>query len=55
VPALFGKKYFAQLTALEGAVGAKQLNQKHIAAVQLVNFLQGEIDINTPADLSRLN
>jgi CTP:molybdopterin cytidylyltransferase MocA len=55
VPALFGRKYFAQLTALEGAVGAKQLNQRHIADVQLVDFLQGEIDIDTPDDLSRLN
>ena len=55
VPALFGKKYFAQLTALEGSVGAKQLIQKHIADVQLVDFPQGEIDIDTPDDLSRLN
>jgi len=55
VPALFGKKYFAQLTALEGAVGAKQLIQKHKADVQLVDFPQGEIDIDTPDDLSRLN
>ena len=55
VPALFGKNYFAQLAALEGSVGAKQLIQKHIADVQLVNFPQGEIDIDTPDDLSRLN
>jgi molybdenum cofactor cytidylyltransferase len=55
VPALFSKKYFAQLKALEGAIGAKQLIQKHIADVQLVDFPQGEIDIDTPDDLSRLN
>lgn len=55
VPALFCKKYFAQLTALKGAVGAKQLIQKHISDVQLVDFLQGEIDIDTPDDLSRLS
>jgi molybdenum cofactor cytidylyltransferase len=55
VPALFGKKYFAQLTALKGAVGAKQLIQKHIADVRLVDFPQGEIDIDTPDDLSRLS
>lgn len=55
VPALFGKKYFAQLTALKGAVGAKQLIQKYIADVRLMDFPQGEIDINTPDDLSRLN
>jgi molybdenum cofactor cytidylyltransferase len=55
VPTLFCKKYFARLTALEGAVGAKQLIQKHIADVQLVNFPQDEIDMDTPGDLSRLN
>jgi molybdenum cofactor cytidylyltransferase len=55
VPALFGKKYFAQLKALEGAIGAKQLIQKHIADVQLVDFPKGEIDIDTPDDLPRLN
>ena len=55
VPALFSKKYFAQLTALEGAVGAKQLIQRHIADVQLVDFPKAEIDIDTPDDLSRLN
>jgi molybdenum cofactor cytidylyltransferase len=55
VPALFGKKYFAQLTALEDALGAKRLIQKQIADVQLVDFPQGEIDIDTPDDLSRLN
>jgi molybdenum cofactor cytidylyltransferase len=55
VPALFGKKYFAQLKALKGAIGAKQLIQKHIADVQLVDFPQGEVDIDTPDDLSRLN
>jgi CTP:molybdopterin cytidylyltransferase MocA len=54
VPALSGKKYFAQLTVLEGAVGAKQLIQR-FADVQLVDFPQGEIDIDTPDDLSRLN
>jgi molybdenum cofactor cytidylyltransferase len=55
VPAVFGKKYFEQLTVLEGAVGAKQLIQRFIADVQLVDFSQGEIDIDTPDDLSRLN
>jgi CTP:molybdopterin cytidylyltransferase MocA len=55
VPSLFGKKYFERLAALEGAVGAKQLIQSFIADVQLVAFPQGEINIDTPDDLSRLN
>ena len=55
VPALFGRKYFAELTTLEGALGAKQVIQKHIAEVQLLDFPQGEIDIDTPDDFARLN
>jgi molybdenum cofactor cytidylyltransferase len=54
-PALFGKQYFAELTKLEGAAGAKQLIQKRIAWVHLVDFPQGEIDIDTPYDLARLS
>ena len=55
VPALFSRKYFAELTALKGALGAKELIQKYIAEVQLLNFPQGEIDIDTPDDFARLN
>ena len=55
VPALFSRKYFAELTALKGALGAKQVIQKHIAEIQLLNFPQGEIDIDTPDDFARLN
>jgi CTP:molybdopterin cytidylyltransferase MocA len=51
MPALFGKEYFAELTKLEGAAGAKQLIQKRIAEVHLVDFPQGD----TPHDLSRLS
>ena len=55
VPALFGKEYFAELTKLEGAAGAKQLIQKRIAGVHLVDFPRGDIDIDTPDDLARLS
>jgi molybdenum cofactor cytidylyltransferase len=54
VPALFGKAHFAELATLKGAVGAKQVIQKHLPKVHLVPFPEGEIDIDTPDDLARL-
>jgi molybdenum cofactor cytidylyltransferase len=55
VPALFSRKYFAELTALEGALGAKQVIQKHLAKAHLISFPKGEIDIDTQDDFARLN
>jgi molybdenum cofactor cytidylyltransferase len=54
VPALFGKVHFAELATLEGAAGAKQVIQKHLPKVHLLPFPEGEIDIDTPDDLARL-
>ena len=54
VPALFGKAHFAELTTLKGAAGAKQVIQKHLPKVHLLPFPEGEIDIDTPDDLARL-
>ena len=54
VPALFGKAHFAELATLEGAAGAKQVIQKHLPEVHLLSFPEGEIDIDTPDDLARL-
>jgi molybdenum cofactor cytidylyltransferase len=54
VPALFGKAHFAELTTLKGAAGAKQVIQKHLPKVYLLPFPEGEIDIDTPDDLARL-
>jgi molybdenum cofactor cytidylyltransferase len=54
VPALFGKVHFAELTTLKGAAGAKQVIQKHLPKVHLLPFPEGEIDIDTPDDLARL-
>jgi len=54
VPALFGKAHFAELETLEGAAGAKQVIQKYLPKVQLLPFPEGEIDIDTPDDLARL-
>jgi molybdenum cofactor cytidylyltransferase len=54
VPALFGKAHFAELTTLKGAAGAKQVIQKHLPRVHILPFPEGEIDIDTPDDLARL-
>jgi molybdenum cofactor cytidylyltransferase len=54
VPALFGKAHFAELATLKGAVGAKQVIQKHLQKVQLLPFPEGEIDVDTPDDFARL-
>jgi molybdenum cofactor cytidylyltransferase len=54
VPALFGKAHFAELTTLKGDAGAKRVIQKHLPKVHLVPFPEGEIDIDTPDDLARL-
>ena len=54
VPALFGKTFFTELVRLESGAGAKQVIQRHLTQVHLLPFPQGEIDLDTPADFSRL-
>jgi molybdenum cofactor cytidylyltransferase len=54
VPALFGKAHLAELTTLKGDAGAKRVIQKHLPKVHLLPFPDGEIDIDTPDDLARL-
>jgi xanthine dehydrogenase accessory factor len=50
VPALFGREYFAELAALSGAAGAKQIIAAHASDVGRVPFPQGTADIDTPED-----
>jgi molybdenum cofactor cytidylyltransferase len=54
-PALFHRKHFAELMTLSGDAGAKSIIQKHFAAVQLIPFADGTIDIDTPEDFARLS
>lgn len=54
VPALFGREYFAELGALSGAGGAKQIIVAHESDVVRVPFPQGTTDIDTPEDYVRL-
>ncbi len=54
VPALFGREYFAELAALSGATGAKQIIAAHASEVVRVPFPKGITDVDTPEDYLQL-
>ena len=54
VPALFARRFFAELRALPGDAGARQVLARHAATVHAVPFPGGAIDVDTPADAARL-
>ncbi|MEM7551354.1 MAG: nucleotidyltransferase family protein [Bacteroidota bacterium] len=54
VPALFSKTYFKEILNLQDESGAKYLLNKYKERVVSVAFEKGEIDIDTPDDLSLL-
>ncbi|SEN51826.1 molybdenum cofactor cytidylyltransferase [Mucilaginibacter gossypiicola] len=54
-PALFDVKYFPELLKLEGPEGAKKVIEAHADDVFILPFPLGAIDIDTTADLERLN
>ena len=54
VPALFGRKYFAELAIIRGAAGAKQIIAAHLSDVVPVPFPMGIMDIDTPEDYRKL-
>lgn len=54
VPALFGRALFAELARLEGASGAKGVIKRHASEAHFIPFRGGEVDVDTPADFSRL-
>lgn len=51
VPAVFPRKYFAELLELSPETGAKSLIIKHLADVFSISFPEAAIDIDTPDDL----
>jgi molybdenum cofactor cytidylyltransferase len=53
-PALFGRKYFAELAALSGAAGAKQVIAAHASEVVCVPLPRGTSDVDTPEDYLQL-
>ena len=54
VPALFGRPLFAELARLGGSSGAKQVIKRHAPEAHFVPFPEGEVDLDTPEDYSRL-
>ena len=54
VPAIFSRTLFAELARLEGAAGAKQVIKRHASETHFLPFHDGEVDVDTPDDFSRL-
>lgn len=54
VPALFSRILFAELTQLKGMSGAKEIIKKHASEAHFLPFPEGEVDVDTPQDFSRL-
>ncbi len=50
VPVLFARKYFPELSALRGDVGARAIVQTHRDDVVLVPFADGAVDLDTPEE-----
>lgn len=50
VPALFTKKHFNEILALEDHQGAKKVIQNHLNNTALIDFPKGMIDLDTPED-----
>jgi molybdenum cofactor cytidylyltransferase len=54
VPALFSRTLFVELMQLEGRSGAKEIIKRHASEAHLLPFPNGEVDVDTPDDFSRL-
>lgn len=54
VPALFHRKLFPELLALDAETGAKQLIKKYHAQTTAVSFPEGAFDVDTPVDYENL-
>lgn len=54
-PALFSKSIFPELLELTGDTGARRIVERHLGEVAMINFPQGDIDIDTSADYEALD
>jgi molybdenum cofactor cytidylyltransferase len=54
VPALFSRTLFTELTQLAGSSGAKEIIKRHASEAHFITFPEGEVDVDTPDDFSRL-
>ena len=55
VPAIFGREHLPALRALTGDSGARRWLRQHAALVTAVPMPEAAVDIDTPADLTRLS
>ena len=53
-PMMFGADWFPQLKNLEGDQGAKNLVPKEGGRVEVIDWSEGAIDLDTPEDLDSL-
>ena len=53
-PVLFGRSYFEQLLALTGSEGAKKLLKQYPDDFAVIDFPDGDIDIDTKEDARKL-
>lgn len=54
VPAVFRKQIYPELLKIEGERGARAVIQRHLERTSVVEFPEGAVDIDTPADLANL-
>jgi molybdenum cofactor cytidylyltransferase len=54
VPALFHRRLFPELLALDTPTGAKHLIQKYAGQAETISFPEGAFDVDTPADYENL-
>ncbi len=54
VPAVFGRLYFAELLAVEGDRGAREVVQRHTDRIRTVLWPEGERDLDRPEVLEAL-
>ncbi|MDB6147264.1 MAG: hypothetical protein JWO45_928, partial [Spartobacteria bacterium] len=51
-PALFSRRYFADLLQIEGQGGAKSLLERHASGVLPIDFPEAACDLDTPEDVA---
>lgn len=53
VPAVFGAEFFRELAAVDGDRGAREVLARETVRVQVVEWLEGELDVDEAADLEK--
>ena len=54
VPLFIGKRFFAEVAALDGDEGAKRVTGRHLEEMTTVPLVEAAFDIDTPIDYERL-